>query len=247
MPRWKELHFFSRRNWTERLEWYESRFSPAIARGEASTSYSMYPFRPRVPERIHSLVPDMKLVYLVRDPVERLMAHYIEWISLGFERRPLLDALGALDEANPYICSSMYAAQLDEYLRFFPSDRILVLDQQQLLDRRQATLQGVFTFLGVDPSYVSPEFSRHLNSRGEKIALNRLGRWMVRNRKIRRRILRPLVRSGGSWRPLRRLIGPPASTPVLDASTRRRLVALFSEDADRLRRRTGEEFADWSV
>lgn len=248
MPRRKELHFFSRPNWSERLDWYESRFGAASARGEASTSYSMHPFRPDVPQRVHSVIPAIKLIYLVRDPIERLVAHYIEWVSLGFEHRALVDALGTFDGGNPYICASMYAAQLDQYLRFFPEDRILVLDQRQLLDRRESTLPEIFAFLEVDASYTSPEFGRLLNPRREKVALNRLGRWMANNRRVRRSMLRPLVRRrDGPSGSFSRLIGRPAPTPVLDPSSRVRLESLFRKDTARLRERTGKEFSGWSL
>lgn len=248
MPPRKELHFFSSEAWSQRLGWYESRFEAAPVRGEASTSYTMHPYVPGVPERISSLVPKAKLVYILRDPIERVVAHYVEWLSLGFERRPLREAVGMLEESNPYICSSLYASQLEAYLAFFPMEQILVLDQADLLERRESTLAEVFDFLGVDSGYSSPEFRRVMNPRADKVALNRVGRWMARKRTLRRGVLRPLLASDVQpWKGLNHLVSRPASTPVLGQWASERLRECFSHDVARLRQRTGKEFSTWSV
>ena len=74
MAREKELDFFvEQKNWSRGVDWYERQFAAAPVRGESSPSYTAYPRYRGVPERIRRIVPDAKLVYLVRDPVERAL------------------------------------------------------------------------------------------------------------------------------------------------------------------------------
>ena len=89
MSREKELHFFvDRKNWGRGIEWYEAQFdASAPVRGESSPGYSAYPLYEGVAERMARVVPDAKLVYLVRDPVERVVSHYthrtVNWPEMG--------------------------------------------------------------------------------------------------------------------------------------------------------------------
>ena len=100
----------------------------------------------------------------------------MEWFSLGLEHRTLGEVIRQLeDPANPYVASSRYAGQLDEYRRFFASSQLLVIDQHELLQRRAATMATAFEFLDVDPSFTSPEFTRVLNPREGKWRLNASG------------------------------------------------------------------------
>src|SRR5205085_10467190 len=74
MSKTKQLHFFTEKeNWGRGLAWYESHFdTPAQVRGESTPAYSAWPVHRGVPERIARVVPDTRLIYLVRDPVERV-------------------------------------------------------------------------------------------------------------------------------------------------------------------------------
>ena len=75
----KELNFFiAERNYPRGLEWYSRHFdATARCRGEASPNYTAYPQHLGVPERIAAVVPDVRLVYIVRDPIERITAHFV--------------------------------------------------------------------------------------------------------------------------------------------------------------------------
>ena len=82
MSKQKELDFFvDQLNWRKGIDWYESQFTgTAKIHGESSPSYAMYPNFLDVPERMHSVVPDAKLIYIVRDPIERIVSHYLhQW------------------------------------------------------------------------------------------------------------------------------------------------------------------------
>jgi hypothetical protein len=236
---------------TERLEDYERLFDPAIGvRGEASPSYTAFPRRQGVPERIKEIVPDAKFVYLVRDPVERLLSHYHHSLSVDGERQSLREALGDFSDPEcPFTCPGFYAAQLDRYLSHFDKERILVVDQADLLLDRQATLREIFAFLEVEPSFVSPRFDEELNMGKE---LRGYSRTVVLLRRAKTRVaplwrtlpldLRRRLRSS-----VQRLAAPPIEKTTLDPELRKDLQELYVEDARRLRQLTGKTLPSWSV
>lgn len=235
----------------ESLRDYEQLFDPAVeVRGEASPSYTMYPRRQGVPERIRGVVPDAKFIYVVRDPVDRLLSHYHHSLSVDGESHSLRDALGDFsDPSCPFTCPGFYAAQLDRYLAHFPLERILVVDQADLLERRETTLREIFAFLSVDQSFVSPRFGEEMN-RGEELRTH--SRAFVALRRVRTRLsplwwalpdgLRRSIRSS-----LQRAVARPLDAPTLDEKLRSDLRELYAEDASRLRRLTGKSFPTWSV
>src|SRR5215211_135725 len=177
----KELQVFTRDDWREKLAWYVGQFTGSTPlRGESSPAYTMFPFLPSPAARIHELVRDARLIYLVRDPVERALAHYVEWFALGLEDRSIEEALADVESPrNPYMCASRYATQLECYLRRFDPAQILVIDREELLERRAAVLREVFRFLGVDPEFTTPAFSRIHNPAAAKVRYGRVGRWLA--------------------------------------------------------------------
>src|SRR6185503_1695260 len=96
----------------------------AVAVGEASPQYAMFPRYHGVPERIAATVPDVRLIYVVRDPVERMRSSYRHTLAGGSEHRPIDEAL--LVDAR-YLYPSLYALQLEQYLRVVDRSRILVV------------------------------------------------------------------------------------------------------------------------
>src|SRR4051812_3543375 len=124
---------------------YEGLFeSDRSVRGESSPGYSHHPFRSGVPERIHALVPDARFVYLVGDPVRRIVSQYLQRVAYEGERRSLAEALAdAPDPMNRYVAASRYATQVERYLERFPADRMHVIDQDDLRRRREETLAAV--------------------------------------------------------------------------------------------------------
>jgi hypothetical protein len=248
MSRQKELQLFQRDDWRDQLPWYESQFPPcpALVRGEGSPVYTLYPFCRKVPERMRELVPEVKLIYLVRDPVERFIAHYTEHFALGFETRPFEQVAADLQPSNQVLAGSRYATQLEQYLGCFSRSQILVLDQDDLRVRRRETLAQVFGFLGVDSGFWSPEFEALHNQR-KGVRYNGFARWLYRHglfepaRRVGRRLPQPLRKVG------RRSIGPTISRPVLKGELREGVVAELACEAARFRELTGRRFESWSV
>jgi hypothetical protein len=153
MPsRKKELHYFSQ-NWDRGLEWYEGFFAGANgerAIGEACTTYTKYPLFSGVPERMAATLPDARLIYLVREPVERMRSEWQHLTEQGIEKRPLEKALS---EDPNYLSHSSFATQIEQYLEHFDRSKLLVLRTEDLGIDRMGVCKRVYDFIGVDSSW----------------------------------------------------------------------------------------------
>ncbi|MGC4020653.1 MAG: sulfotransferase domain-containing protein [Cyclobacteriaceae bacterium] len=74
----KELDFFvEQKNWKLGIDWYKKQFPVStIAIGESSPNYTKSLIFGNVPDKIKSILPDVKLIYILRDPIKRLVSHY---------------------------------------------------------------------------------------------------------------------------------------------------------------------------
>jgi hypothetical protein len=144
----KEINWFSGEEAHQPVEWYRAQFDPAFpVRGEASQNYSKahHPFYKGAPERMAALVPDAKLVYIVRDPIERYRSHFVE----NNLEEPGEDMAWNLANDHHFL-TGRYAWQLRFFLEHYPIEQILVVDSDDLRRDRLATMNRIFDFLGLD-------------------------------------------------------------------------------------------------
>ncbi len=144
-------------NWHRGLAWYEAHFPPAAVRGEASPGYTSPSF-PYVAERMARSLPGARLVYMVRDPIERAVSQYRHHRAERTERRPPADAL--LDPHSQYLSRSRYHERLRPFLERFPRERILVCAQEELRRDHRRTLRALYRFVGADESFRCPQAAR---------------------------------------------------------------------------------------
>jgi hypothetical protein len=243
----KELDFFvAERNWRRGTDWYRRHFNAdAAVRGEASPYYTSLPTHRGVAERMAGVTPDARLVYLVRDPVERLVSHYTMAIATGRDHRSLADAV-ADTEHSVYVAQGRYWMQLGPYLRHFAPERVLVVDQHTLRHDRAAQLRRIFEFLGVDPGFSSPAFDElHFTAmtRRRRKPVAKTVLWLdrtlgqARSYNARRR--------APSW--LRAMLTVPIEPTILEPELRARLEEVYAPDAASLRAFTGLPLDTWSV
>ena len=253
MSKEKELNFFIReRNWEKGIAWYESNFTgEAKIYGESSPDYTNYPLLSGVPQAMHSLIPDAKLIYMVRDPVERIISQYMHNRWSGIETRNISEALrgaaGVPMEETRYIRRSKYYMQLEQYLAYFPKSHILIITQEDLFKRRQQTLRQVFQFLGVDGDFHSELFSNLVHESSEKKGKNRLALLLAQTRElgILRRLPPPVRRPAEGA--ARFILTSKIKRPALDEKLRQQLIEILREDIGRFREFAGREFESWCV
>ena len=257
----KELRFFLGDDWRDRVDDYRAHFDPnATVRGESTPGYTLYPTNGDVAASVHELLPQAQLVYVVRDPVERLVSHWAQtradsrhadWDN-PVEARSLEDVLGDLEAPeNVAVWGSRYATQLERYLRHYDLERILVIDYADLRDRRGETLARVFGFIGVADDVNGLDLESELNTRAEKLELTRVGAPLYNRvlRPVGQRLPESVRRSVGG--PLKRAVRRPVPTPPdwreWSPELRDPLFELLAPEAERLRELTGERFVSWSV
>lgn len=174
----KEVEYFTR-NFHEGERWYRQHFALAArrnlanARGRALLSFEATPyylFEPRCPNRVHDLLPEARIVAVLRDPVDRAFSDYQHMCRHGFEELSFAEAL----EAEPqrvepelrrmwedptyfsrdhhhfsYFERGRYGSQLQRWLRYYERDRILLVESSDLYERPGDVLQQVESFLKV--------------------------------------------------------------------------------------------------
>lgn len=253
----KEPHFFCRAEdgpypgrVTDRAA-YERLFSDtARVRGEASPTYSLFPRHRDVPQRIAALVPEAKFIYMVRNPIDRVVSHYVHNVAEGGVRRNFTEAVGDLsDRENPYVYPCLYATQLEQYLEVFEAERILVVDQAQLLAHRTATLQEIFGFLEVDLEFYTPAFENEIGAGRDRrrvpLSYVRLARRAYRSR-VSRWLPRQILRAGrGAVE--RVLVRPVPERPQIADRHRRQIAESCASEVARLREHCGAEFSTWDM
>jgi Sulfotransferase domain len=247
MSRPKELNFYvAELNWSLGLDWYASHFDAgAQVRGESSPHYTNRPRFDGVAERIRSTAPDARIVYMVRDPIDRMLSHYLHNLGSGYDARPLVQALG--DPHTAYVDRSRFFCQLEPFLEAFEADRIMVISREELLRERESTMRRVFGFAGVDEDFSSEQFEREWETGTGKGS----GRFRLMDRAVRLPGLRSFDRNYDRLpEPLRwgveRLVHDPdsgeAPKPEVPAGLRERLRETFRPDVERLERFAGRSF-----
>jgi len=177
----KEIHFFDVR-FEKGARWYQAyfplRLHATVERlrggqyltGEASPYYM---FHPCVPARVARTLPQVKLIALLRNPVDRAYSHYQHERGRGFE---MLTFEAAIDQETErlagevdrmlrnerynsynhqhysYISRGMYVDQLTRWLCVFPREQLLIVQSEQLFAEPAATLEQVRTFLELIPA-----------------------------------------------------------------------------------------------
>ncbi|WP_155065346.1 sulfotransferase [Paracoccus limosus] len=245
MARMKETDFFiDTKNYRLGTDWYGSQFAPgARLRGEVSPNYSKARDFPDVPRRIHGHCPAVRLVYMLRDPVERALSHYAHGWSMG--RITLLpDQLIGGPQYEGMVDASRYARQLAQYHRHFPAEQILILDFESFRADPQPHYDALLRHIGAAPMPVPSARRQNESSELARVPKPLLKLAQGPLRPVLTRVFNPAVRGQ-----LRRLMarGPARTPPEFTQKLRDHLCDDLTEDAATLRAMTGQAFPDWSV
>jgi hypothetical protein len=181
MARPKEPRFFidapePQGRWCKGKEWYTDLFRTyKKICGESTPAYTHSPALPSVPERMARLVPHAKLIYLVREPMERMKSHFLMSCRFSGKNHSLAEFLSSNPESR-CLLASCYGSQLEKFLQCFPSHQILILESAQLARKRSDALCQVFEFLGVNSQFDTPLFTVWRNVTGHQRIPNATGR-----------------------------------------------------------------------
>ena len=178
MPELKEPCYFDdtmkdgiepSKGWHLGEDWYHGLFTDADdgqLLGEASTNYTRYPQVTNTAKRIFDYNPQIKLIYILRDPVARTYSHFVHRCIKELKLNPPFagDFREHLRRDPMCLDSSMYAMQLDQYYEYFEPDSILLLSFSQLKKSPEQVVSKVLDFLGLDDAPSIFEGEVDLNS-----------------------------------------------------------------------------------
>lgn len=153
----KEIHYFDE-NFDKGLRWYRSFFplwEPFLGAHCALEATPAYIYRAAtVAPRMHALLPNTRLILMLRDPVKRAISHYSHRLNRGLEPRTAREALIS-DEgwrpgtANGYKRRGLYAEQIESFLRYYPRDQLLVVKSEDFFADPGKIFEIVQLFIGV--------------------------------------------------------------------------------------------------
>jgi hypothetical protein len=250
MSKPKELNFFAAElNWDLGLDWYASRFDNRFkVRGESSPHYTNLPRFGGVPARIKEHCPDARLLYMVRDPIKRILSHWVHATGAGYETGDLVEVLSRPDTS--YMNRSKYWLQLQPYLEHFDRSQIEIVAQEELQAQREETMRKAFRFAGVDEGFTSEQFGREW----EKSSAKQGDKYQFMEKLIKlpgfRSFDRNFDRLPESMRWLVEKVvhdpeKPPAPKPKLPDDLFETVRGRFGDDVAELQRFAGREFAGW--
>ena len=179
----KGVHYFDR-DFDRSTDWYRAHFprrstlakleaehgaAPAVGEGAP-----YYVFNPVIPQRIYDVMPNCKVVVLLREPLDRAVSHHNHETQRGFETMDMIEAFEREEERlagevermrndasyvslphihHAYLSRGQYAEQLQRYFTLFGRDQVLVLDSSGLKADPAATVARTFEFLGLPPKH----------------------------------------------------------------------------------------------
>jgi Sulfotransferase domain len=167
----KELHYFDAL-FDEDVEWYKQCFpAPRWVGGHRTITGEASPYMANrlAPARMARVVPGVRLIALLRNPVDRTYSDFQQVVRKGRESRTFEEAIGAAEKewssggggqvpegGDPahlarrgYLSRSIYVEHLLRWSEFFPREQLLVLKSEEFFESRQETLKKVFEFLGL--------------------------------------------------------------------------------------------------
>jgi hypothetical protein len=174
-------------------EWYNGLFADAPSgalRGEASTHYTKLPTYPRTLERMQTHPIHPKLIYVIRNPVQRALSHYLHELSQGVMVDDIRTSFAAHPELVSYGC---YAQQLRPFIDTFGQDSVFLTSLEQIKADPQAEFSAIQTHIGASSPLVWNHGARPQNVSADRIRRLPFHRLLVESRlsKIMRRSLVP--------------------------------------------------------
>lgn len=169
LPKEKEIHYFSLHA-NKKTNWYADHFKAAQRNQITGEITPYYLFHPQAPIRIRGMLPTVKLLILLRDPVERALSQYFHARRMGFEKLELEHALemekirlaGAEKwlevpgnrhfhhQKSSYLARSRYEEQIRRYEKLFKPEQILILRSEDLFKSKNKIWEKLCDFLEIE-------------------------------------------------------------------------------------------------
>lgn len=235
----------------KKVEWYKSQFyrcenGNVKTVGEKNTEYMYFE---QVPERIYTLMPDVKLIFILRNPVDRSYSHYWHEVRLGYEDLSFQEAIekeeerlssGGDFEKNHYSYKDRgkYIVQLRRFNKYFSKDQMLVLFTEDLKLDSKGSMKTIFNFLSINDYADILNYDRKYNV-GAKPRFNELQKIKLMVAKL------PIIKSAINLTIDK--INLRKGYPQLDLATKLELQEYFEPYNKKLESFIGRDLSGWSL
>ncbi len=160
----KEPHFFSKNpSWENNISDYRALYSPKNHQicGEASTTYTCYPeFNQDIWNSLYKFNPKLKLIYIMRDPVDRIVSHWMHMYLRGYTSETFENIV--LQDPS-YINRTRYYMQIRPYLENFGQEQVLLLSFEEFINNQSEVCKRITDFLSIDYSFEKKPEQFHAN------------------------------------------------------------------------------------
>ena len=233
---------------------YEALFDAAPGGTLRGESTPLYMYDREAMHRIHDLLPEARLIAIIRDPVERAHSNWTHLWSAGLE--PVGDFIQACGEEQRRIAAGWasfwhytglgrYGEQLEHVFSLFPREQVYVIRYRQLVDQPAATLDGIFGFLGVEAGVVTEVPRQNVTAHPEATLAHRAVGQVLRAGSAAGRFLPGSASTAATARLERFLQRHNRERQPLGWQQRQELIPRFEADLQLLERVLGGDFSDW--
>ncbi len=235
----KEVHFFDD-HYDRGVDWYRSRFDGGRVARAVGEATPMYMYRDTALERMASLLPDAKLIAVLRDPIDRAYSHYW-WMHALTERKSFAEAVrsemaGARTE---YVSGGLYLERLERVCSYYPRSSLHVVILEQMTASLNETYRAICRFLGVDDGVAPASLGNVLNP-SYRLRVPSLRRAMIRTRAWKR-LPAGLAERIDRWNRIS------FRYPAMDAAVRAELETYYAEPNAALAAWFGRDIPEWKV
>jgi hypothetical protein len=244
LPETDSVHYFDM-NYNKKEAWYQKFFSEYDGEtivGEETPSYIR---DQRAPKRIAEVLPDVKLIFTLRNPIDRAYSHWWHERSKNKHVFDFDDVFHNYDLYNDWVVPGLYYHHLSRYQEYFPTEQIKVCFFDDLVDDDLAYYQDVCSFLNIDTDYVPDYIGDKANEGRYRFDKGSIF-WTLTNG-FKQLAPGPIIEA---LRPIHnRIVDMMASQTEyeegMDTNVRRRLEPHFVDDVSRLSDYTGRDLDHW--
>ncbi len=243
------------------IDWYRSLFAswrPGQICGEKSTGYARWPEEPEAPQRIASALPEVKLLYIMRHPVDRAYSHYVHRVAKELHRGERISIAFSEHVRDDTICinSGFYMRQIERYLDHFDRSSVHLMLFDDLIADREGAIDAALEFIGLKTHmdvYKDGDIKKNTAARNRyhsaRQDMMRPIRKLPGVRSMRGLVPRSLKDGAYSLisrSPYGRRVAGAHTPPPLKSSERRELLATYRDENARLAEFLGRDLSHWN-
>ncbi len=230
----KEPQFFSDPNWRSRLDWYHNLFEgDAKYYAEGSTNYTKSPhFNPEIHREIFEYNPDVKLIYVIRHPIDRIQSHYAFAVERGYTTN---DISTELQSNSIYLDSSKYYSQVKPYLDLFGKDQLELVFFEDFIRNPVTVMSRLFEFLDLRPVEIPNHLIHSNKSRTGQIGPAKFDSPKTLGGKIAKLL---------NWLK-RKLLPAPSIDTTIEEKTKTDILKKLEQEIRAIEELTGRNLNDW--